>query len=168
MPTPITITLGPKADPQVVSEFTRTVLKSILRKAGLPSALITSTARTPAQQARVMFDNIQTHGVAHQKALYAAAGDQVIDVFVALEAQGKTPAEIKAGMEQKILEVGPSKVSRHLADPKVLNVVDVAPSSIANKAAFRQAVRDETRVNKFLAPPQDPAYHLEIPQPANG
>ena len=115
-----------------------------------------------------MFENIQTHGVAHQKALYAAAGDQVIDVFVAQQALGKSPTEIKAAMEQKILEIGPSKVSRHLADPKVLNVIDVAPSSIANKVAFRQAVKDETRVSKFLAPPQDPAYHLEIPQPANG
>ncbi|MND09835.1 hypothetical protein D3C83_334710 [compost metagenome] len=55
-------------------------------------------------------------------------------------------------------------MSRHAADPRVLNVFDVAPSSVANRAAFEQAVRAEPRVAKFLVPPKDPGYHLEIPQ----
>jgi hypothetical protein len=58
-------------------------------------------------------------------------------------------------------------VSRHAADPKVLNVFDVAPSSVRNQVAFERAVRAETRVDtrSFFKPPQDPGYHLEIPQP---
>jgi hypothetical protein len=47
----------------------------------------------------------------------------------------------------------------------VLNVFDVAPSSIKDKVAFERAVKAERRVTKFLTPPDDPGYHLEIPQP---
>jgi hypothetical protein len=68
-------------------------------------------------------------------------------------------------MEAKIIELGPTSVSHHAADPKVLNVFDVAPSSIADKMAFEMAVRADRRVSKFLLPPNDPGYHLEIPQP---
>ena len=58
----------------------------------------------------------------------------------------------------------PGNVSHHAADPKVLNVVDIAPTSIANTAAFEAAVAADPRVKLFLKPPADPAYHLEIPQ----
>jgi hypothetical protein len=47
----------------------------------------------------------------------------------------------------------------------VLNVFDVAPSSITDRVAFETAVRAERRVSFFLTPPRDPGYHLEIPQP---
>lgn len=162
-----TITFGTNANQAVVSNHSKTVLDDILSDAGLSSCRITSTSRTPADQARVMFNNIVEHGVAAQKALYASAGDQVIDAYVLARNQGKSSSEIKEAMKNKILEIGPSRVSRHCADPNVLNVFDVAPSSIAKKAAFEAAVRravENGSVSKFLLPPQDPAYHLEIPQ----
>ena len=164
----ITVKFGPGAKPKDVTPFSLAVLKDILRAAGLTSATISSTARKPADQARVMFDNIEAQGVAAQKKLYAAAGDQVIDVYVASKKAGKTPAEIKADMEKKIVAIGPTSVSHHAADPKILNVFDVAPSSITSKKAFEAAVRKERRVKKFLLPPDDPGYHLEIPQPKVG
>ena len=68
-----------------------------------------------------------------------------------------------AKMEVKILEIGASHVSRHCADFNKLCVVDIAPSSILNKDAFIKAVASDKRVSKFLQPPSDPAYHLEIP-----
>jgi hypothetical protein len=70
-------------------------------------------------------------------------------------------------MTREILRIGPTRVSRHAADPRVLNVFDVAPSSVARRAAFERAVRADRRVARFLIPPQDPGYHLEIPQPAD-
>jgi hypothetical protein len=115
-----------------------------------------------------MFDNIQATSVAAQKKLYAAAGDAVIDEYVKAKAAKKTPLEIKAAMEAKIIAIGPTKVSHHAADPNVLCVFDVAPSSIAKKVAFEKAVKADKRVRKFITPPLDPGYHLEIPQPANG
>lgn len=147
-----------------VSAYSLKVLKDILAAAGLKSAMISSTARGPADQARVMYDNLVTYGVDHQKNLYAAAGDSIIDVYVDSKAAGKSPDEIKADMTAAIIEIGPGRVSRHAADPRILNVFDVAPSSISDKPAFEAAVRAERRVARFLLPPGDPGYHLEIPQ----
>ena len=48
----------------------KSVLIDIMHRAGVASILITSTARTPADQARIMYDNIERYGVAHQKLLY--------------------------------------------------------------------------------------------------
>lgn len=162
---PPEIKFGKNASKENVTNFSLKVLEDILQAAGIGSALISSTARTPADQARVMFNNIVGTSVAAQKKLYAAAGDAVIDEYVKAKKAGKTPVEIKAAMEAKIIELGPTKVSHHAADPLVLCVFDVAPSSIAKKAAFEQAVRKDKRVSKFLTPPLDPGYHLEIPQP---
>jgi hypothetical protein len=162
---PPEIKFGKNAKKENVTNFSMQVLEDILQAAGVSSALISSTARTPADQARVMFDNIVSQGVAKQKQLYAAAGDLVIDEYVKAKKAGKTPVEIKAAMEAKIIAVGPTKISHHAADPNVLCVFDVAPSSISNKAAFEKAVTKDKRVSKFLKPPLDPGYHLEIPQP---
>lgn len=70
-------------------------------------------------------------------------------------------------MSTKISYLGSSKVFRHTGDPNKLNVVDIAPSSInlTLRKKFEDAVKNDTRVSKFLTPPGDPAYHLEIPQP---
>jgi len=67
-------------------------------------------------------------------------------------------------MAAKIMALGPERVSRHACDPNVLNVFDVAPSSIGNKHAFEAAASADERVSRFLTPPDDPGYHLEIPQ----
>jgi len=164
----ITIKFGAKAKSKDVTPFSLAILEDILRNAGLKSATISSTARTPADQARVMYDNLEAEGVAKQKKLYAAAGDEVIDVYASSKAAGKTPSQIKAAMEAKIIQIGPTQVSHHASDPNVLNVFDVAPSSVTDKKAFENAVASENRVSKFLLPPNDPGYHLEIPQPFTG
>ena len=148
-----TITFGTNANQAVVSSRSQTIIKDILTDAGLDSCRITSTSRTPADQARVMFNNIVEHAV--------------IDAFVLARKQGKSSDQIKQAMTDKINALGPGHVSRHCADPAVLNVVDIAPSSIAKKSAFEAAVKRAVQhgsVSKFLMPPQDPAYHLEIPQ----
>ncbi len=165
---PVEIKFGSNAKKENVTNFSLQVLEDILQAAGLTSAIISSTSRTPADQARVMFNNIQSTSVVAQKKLYAAAGDAVIDEYVKAKAAKKTPTEIKAAMEAKIIALGPTKVSHHAADPNILCVFDVAPSSIAKKDAFEKAVRADKRVQKFITPPLDPGYHLEIPQPKNG
>ncbi|HYG12021.1 MAG TPA: hypothetical protein VD835_18885 [Pyrinomonadaceae bacterium] len=162
---PVEIKFGSKAKKENVTNYSLKVLEDIMLAAGISTAVISSTSRTPADQARVMFNNIEATSVAAQKKLYAAAGDSVIDEYVKAKAAKKTPIEIKAAMEAKIIAIGPTKVSHHAADPNILCVFDVAPSSIARKAAFEKAVRADKRVSKFITPPLDPGYHLEIPQP---
>lgn len=161
----VAIQFGANAQRLAVSEHTLAVLRAILKAAGLASALITSTSRTPADQARAMYDNLETQGVEKQKKLYGSAGDKVIDVYAKAKAAKKSKEEILAVMEAKIKEVKPSRVSRHCSSGALLQVVDVAPSSIKVKPRFVKAVQAEKRVAKFLRPPLDPAYHLEIPQP---
>ena len=160
----ITVNFGPNANASVVSAYTLQVLKECLAAAGETSATITSTSRTPHDQARAMYNNIVSLGVASQKRLYGAGGDRVIDAYVASKAAGKSRAEILADMEATIRAVGPSRVSKHCADPAVLGVIDVGPSSITNDAQFIAAVSGDSRVSNFLRPPDDPAYHLEVPQ----
>ncbi len=160
----ICIAFGPNADRKAFTRFSRRVLKDVLRAAKLEVALVSSTSRSPAEQARVMFENLERLGGTHQKALYGPYGDHVIDMYLQGKAAGRTADRIRRDMERRIVELGPTRVSRHAADPRVLNVFDVAPTSIASPRAFEQAVRGDRRVATFLTPPNDPGYHLEIPQ----
>jgi hypothetical protein len=163
------INFGPKANQAVVSVHTLGVLTEILNNANLASCMITSTSRTPADQARIMFNNIVSKGVTAQKSLYKAPGKAVIDEYVRAKNAGKNSDQIKAAMEAKIIALGPETVSHHCADPSKLNVVDISPSSLKNKLAFEKATKAaiaKSIVSKFLTPGNnDPAYHLEIPQP---
>lgn len=158
---------NPTRDAATVSAYTKKVITEILKKSGVAQVTITSAGRTAADQARIMYENITRHGVAHQKKLYGQHGDKVIDEFSALKTSGKTQVQIISGMTAKINKIGPGKVSKHAADPKKLNVVDIAPSSInlALRKKFESEVQKDTRVSIFLTPPGDPAYHIAIPQP---
>ena len=168
-PQDVQITFGESARADCFTAYSEKVLRDILCAADLKSCTISSTSRTPEEQARVMYENIESQGVDAQKRLYAAPGDKVIDVFVRCRADGKSREATISAMTDKIRELGPTTVSRHASDPAVLNVFDVAPSSIRNGVAFERAVRAENRVDvrHFFKPPDDPGYHLEIPQAAS-
>ncbi|MDC0713994.1 hypothetical protein POL68_36350 [Stigmatella sp. ncwal1] len=162
------LTYGPKANADAVSAHSQKVLGEIMNTAGVNSATISSTARAPEDQARAMYDNLQAKGIASQKDLYSKFGDQVIDAYAASVDAGQTKEQTLQAMVDKINELGPSNVSRHLANPSQLNVVDIAPSSIPadKREAFQEAIRAHPEVSKFLGPADgDPAYHIEIPQP---
>jgi hypothetical protein len=169
----VQVTLGPRAN-GALSDYSVGVVKDLLRQAGESSVTVSSLQRTAEDQARVMFDNlVRPNGVANQLALYAPPGDAVIDVFVA-ETAGLSRAEIRAqraaieaSMVAEINAQGPSNVSHHCADPSVLQVLDLAPSSFAatSRANFPGLVSGDGRVGRFLGPSRsDPAFHLEIGQ----
>lgn len=165
------VRFGSNANPADVSPFSLDVLLTILDKAEVKSCVISSTARRPLAQARVMFLNCATYGADHQFKLYREPGQQVIAVYDRLSRahDKKSQREIIAAMADKIIEVGPQNVSHHACDLRVMNVFDVDPHSVSSKLiSFEQAVREESRVSKFLVPPQDPGYHIEIPQPQKG
>jgi hypothetical protein len=161
----VDISFGPNAKAADVTAFSRGVLTDVLKAAGLPRVTISSTSRLPADQARVMYVNLERQGIDAQRRLYKEPGRKVIEVYRQGKLAGKDAAAIQAAMTTEIVRLGPTTVSRHASDPKILNVFDVAPSSVANRPAFEAAVRAEPRVSKFLLPPNDPGYHLEIPQP---
>jgi len=138
------------------------VLKEILKSAGIPKAKITSVSRTPAEQARVMYENCVSKGAQFNKDMYASAGDKVVDVYTANK--DKPKATVIQLMLDKINEVGPTKVSKHISDTHY--TFDVAPSSIASTkhAAFLTAINAHKAVSKVIPPPGDPAFHIEIPK----
>jgi len=147
----------------LVSENAVRVLKDILRAAGLSRATITSGRRTAHDQARIMYDLIEHKGVSYAKNLYGSSGDKVIDVYSAQKAAGKSATAIKQAIESKINELGCSNVSHHCSDTH--DVIDVAPSSIADQTAFRlalDAALNNGTIDKYIPPPQDPAFHIEI------
>jgi hypothetical protein len=133
--------------------------------ARVASVIITSGKRAPEDQARIMYDNLEKYGVIAQRKLYKPqGGGLIIDAYASLKAMGQTPELVKAGMVRKINEIGPEKISAHCtADPAKI-VFDVAPSSVPEplKPAFVTAVNACPIVTKFLKPPTDPAYHIEM------
>jgi CO/xanthine dehydrogenase Mo-binding subunit len=138
------------------------ILREILKVAGVAGANVTSAYRTPAEQARVMYENCVSKGGDYNHALYCASGDHVVDVF---EANHDQPRDtVIQLMTEKILEIGPSNVSMHMSDTHY--TFDVAPSSIPadRHAAFVAAALRNKAVSKLLQPPKDPAFHLEIPK----
>jgi peptidoglycan hydrolase-like protein with peptidoglycan-binding domain len=146
-----------------VSENAVRVLKDILRAAGLSRATITSGRRTANDQARIMYDLIVQRGVSYAKNLYGSTGDKVIDVYSTQKSAGKSATAIKQAMESKINELGCYNVSHHCSDTH--DVIDVAPSSIADQTAFRLALDTALKkgtIAKYIPPPGDPAFHIEI------
>ena len=164
---PIINFLNPVRDSHKVSAYSRKILEDIMKASGLMQITITSTARTAHDQARIMFENIEKHGTDHQKKLYGTYGDKIIDHYLMLKSGGNSKVVIISQMASRISFLGARNVSRHAGDPKKLNVIDIAPSSInlASRNKFETAVNNDSRVSNFLTPPKDPAYHLEIPQP---
>ena len=140
-----------------------------MKDTGVTSLTITSTVRTPKDQARIMYTNISKLGVEHQKALYGPNGDKAIDLYSKLKKEGKSSDEIKNAMEDLILKLGPPSFSRHLSDPSEYSVFDIAPSSV--KDSLEATFEKNLNLNKqkgvlfnYFSPRKgkDPAFHLEV------
>jgi len=147
-----------------ISDFTKRVLKDDLRIGGCAMAIITSTVRTPHEQAVAMYNNL----VNGTSPTYASAGQQVVQVYYVDRRAKKSRSQTIADMEATINAVGPFNVSHHCASPSdwnQTNVVDVAPSS--TNQLFFGALQQDPRVDtQHLFGPRngDLAYHIEIPQ----
>ena len=101
--------------------------------------------------------------MSYAKNLYGSNGDKVIDEYAAAKAAGKSSTAIKLAMEAKIKQLGCQYVSHHCSDN--YDVFDVAPSSISDDAGFRRALDSAVSsgtIKLYLAPPEDPAFHIEI------
>ena len=159
---PAGISFGPNANRSAVSQYSLDLIKAIMIDSGNNSVLITSTLRTAADQARAMYENIIAKGVKYNYSLYGAAGDKVVKVAEQGIKKKHSKEQILTAMENEINRIGARKVSRHAGDPSKLNVIDISPRSVTFKDEFIRQV--QKRKIKLLKPPDDPAYHLEIPQ----
>ena len=149
-------------------------LKAYLDAAGVDSVLVSSAYRSPEDQARIMSENVAAHGLASQRALYSALGNQVLDAY-----------PDRARMVDVIRRIGPEKISRHMATDAV--TFDLAPSSLPGGAGgsaynkllgvLRRAPQNARwredpgtiyEVGELFWPPKDPAIHVEFPGNSRG
>jgi hypothetical protein len=161
------INLGGSVKQENVSDHSAKVIHEVALGANENELTISSAARNSEEQARVMFDKLEVEGVESMKALYGNNGDKVIDVYSEEKEGGSCHYCIKSEMVKKINSLGPSNVSKHAADPKKLQVFDIAPSSITNKDAFRRSIDSfvgNLISNRIHPGSSEKAYHIEIPQ----
>lgn len=135
-----------------------------MKRSDVDEMVITRTVSTPFEQARIMYDNIETKGIKNQQKLYGPNGDKVIDVYMKLKRQGKNRKEVIKTMNMEINRLGPRMVSRHCLKSAVLDVLDISPKSIPTekRMAFEWEVRKEPRIIKILKPPKDPSISLRF------
>jgi hypothetical protein len=183
----ISIHFGPRAKRENVSSYSRGVLTSIMKAAGVHTVWITSTYRDAHDQARAMAHNIEKTGAPKQRALYKGKpGSPLVDLYerekaaVAEAERRGIDTGVRDGfllqrhlitvLERGISDVGPEKVSNHSGLQAILNVFDVDPATLKPKGcldAFLKAARSESRVTRIIPPPKDPAFHFEIAQPGS-
>jgi len=163
----------PELTGRAVPERAREVLLDILKQAKLESAQVTSTTRTVAEQAKVMFDFVNRNGIDAALELYGPHGDEIIKVCSAsYKQQGKCADPVLPKMVDEtrrqielLQKQGNSRTElMHTSDTHF--TIDIDPESIADRPAFEAAVAADRRVTRFLKPPLDKnSYHLEIPRP---
>jgi RHS repeat-associated protein len=171
--TSVSIKLGENVTQSSVSDQSVGVISTLANSAGESNIQINSASRTPAGQARVMYDKLGTEGVESMKALYGKSGDQVIDVYANSmnrpEGNINVTDQTVQAMTDKILEVGPQKVSKHTSDPASVQVFDLSTKPIKNHDNFSNSIIEHTGKGKFLSGSilpggSEKAYHIEIPQ----
>lgn len=171
----VKVSFDSTANGAVVSKGMMELLKDGLRAAGQAAARVSSTQRSPADQARAMFQNLIStaqsieENIKRQLQLYGPNGDKVIQVFAEMTT-GKSRAEItsiadaiKAKMEAKIVEIGPSNVSTHCADPSIKSVIDVPTAVFASTNIDIFYKFAQPRATKFIDERTiNGCFHLEL------
>jgi hypothetical protein len=173
----------------LISAHARDILTRALKEAGLTSAKITRSRVNSATQARDMLGVINNKkalreanlerakegkplladGIAYALDLYGPKGDEVIRIYEQNRRSSRQTFIRK--MAEKIDELNKRfrprgcAVTHHHEDCQAFETFDVAPSSIANPNRFEAALKTLKAtgvIAKFIPPPKDPAYHIEI------
>ncbi|MEE3663256.1 LysM domain-containing protein [Brenneria sp. g21c3] len=170
---PVIIFLKGKMDENRVSDKTKNIIKDIAKKAGIQKIHVTSTLRTPREQARAMYENIRSKGVASQR-YYKEYGRMVIQAGVDAGINNREFAIKK--MEEKIIELinDDKLVSRHCVSEEMYskrNVLDISKTRLGRYGnIFDREIQnyiDGIDGVKYISPYAnrgEPAFHLEIVQ----
>ncbi|GAB2514399.1 peptidoglycan-binding domain-containing protein [Microbulbifer agarilyticus] len=176
---------------RVLSTYSENVVKLAMGFGGVVRCDISSTIRTMADQARIMYGNSSSFpsatSVSSLRAArgwgYAAAGRQVEEVYFANKSKPK--AEVISLMENKIASIskGGVRVSLHCvpdAEYKKNNILDIPYSSVPagkrkdfeialmgmstqiKNPRHTQPVKAEEYISRLIV--EDKCWHLEIPQ----
>ena len=154
--------VGQTAHEDRVSNKTKNLLKEVGKKTNNLDIYITSTSRTPYDQARIMYDNCIAHGSESQKNIYKQPGKNVIDVFISQSAANKSKEEIIKKMEEKVIGEGPSNVSKHCSDISKMNTLDLSYGKLKNSTSFYNEIKKRTELDLILE--ENNCYHIQIKQ----
>ena len=162
----------PSLTGRAVPKPAKRVLLEILTRAGLATAEVTSTTRTAAQQAKVMFRFVNKNGFQAALDLYGPHGDSIIFVCEASYKKHEKCTEPvlekmiqETRIQLKLLEQQGDERTELMHTSDSHYTIDIAPSSITDRPAFEAAVSAHPGVSRFLKPPRDRnSYHLEIPK----
>ena len=120
------------ADKRVVSQKSIEIIRLAFSRAGAKHAVITSTLRTPDEQARVMYRNAK-QDLESQFRLYGRAGDKVLTVYK--ENHNATNViDLMAKKIESLLRKG-EKVSKHCTtfdEYEKVNIIDLGVNSMLN------------------------------------
>lgn len=151
--------VGKTAKENALSDKTKKVLREVGEASSNYYIAITSTARTSYDQARIMYDNCKKN-LQEQRKTYKAPGQRVIDVYE--NNISKSRETVINLMKEKINEVGPSNVSKHLANPEVLNTFDLDYGKLTNKTKFWNEIKKRKELDVILN--ENGCYHIQIKQ----
>lgn len=162
-----------KADKHIVSEYSIQIIKTALKESGLKTAVITSTIRTPEEQAATMLQNAKKN-LKKQYSLYGMTGDAVLKIYE----KNKLKSDVLNLMatEIKRLEAEGKRVSQHCVSKEVYlknNVIDIGLHSMkaANLnfdskkfAAALKKLKDEGYLEVLIdeTMKSNAAWHFEI------
>jgi len=160
---------------KLVSEYARSVIKVALKESGMKTAVITSTLRTPQEQASIMLKNAKID-LAKQYRLYGRSGDSVLDVYENNKA--KSDKDIIKLMVKEIdeLEKSNRRVSNHCISPtgyRRKNIIDIGLNSTKSanknfsKPRFTQALKNlvkEGYIDRLIdeTAKSNQCWHIEI------
>jgi len=172
---------------RIVSLYSMQIIEIALKKAGMNTAIISSTIRTPEKQAEIMYHYAKLN-LAQQRLLYTnQAGKSVLDLFE--QNIGKLDSDkIIELMKCKIeFWLGKNiKISKHLntiQGYKSYNVIDISVNETKAACSKQMSMKvltkafielkDEGYINKFIDETElsNNAWHVEIipnVKPSNG
>ncbi|WP_018016445.1 peptidoglycan-binding domain-containing protein [Teredinibacter turnerae] len=166
---------GVVASRQIVSDYSINVIRLALKESGMNKAVITSTLRTPEDQATIMLRNAKIN-LGRQYSLYGARGDAVLKIYE--NNKSKKDSEIVELMVKKIEEYAKEgkRVSKHcvsIEDYKSLNVIDIGYNSTKSvcknfsESKFSNALKSlesEGYIEKYIdeTKKSNSCWHIEI------
>ena len=160
----------------VVTEKSKNILRELASQYGMKTIYITSTLRTPEEQASAMYSNIASGKVIR----YAAPGAEVTRICQSGIKKGLGRNKTIKNMVSRILEYDKKgmRVSKHCVSFETYakkNIIDLGVNSNglttnAQKQRFQDicdVALNQGKLSSFISPLRDkaePAFHLEIPQ----
>ena len=176
----VTIKFGSGVKSEQLSELTANVIKSLCGSAGVTEVIVTSLYRPADVQAATMFNNLQSN----KRVSYAPAGKAIVAIYDEAKStyglKSNEPftdpsqiSKVKGDMIEAIKKSPPQSISKHSADPTIIQAVDISPSRLSptNKSESLRTVLLQAKADGILkaflgpspkGPGSDPAYHIEV------